>query len=995
MENYNPWRGLSSYGDPQNSKHVYKFCGRQTETVELLSLVDYSLFVTLYGRTGVGKTSLLNAGVFPILRQRGYFPVYIRLSQESTGKSYAEAIVRKIEASGLVISNSVETSIDDSASATYLWSYFHTTRFEYEGKEVYPVVVLDQFEEIFFFHKEKADLLLQQVYALLTDNLVLPEGYSAATNYRFIASIREDNLYLLEDRIDELSLQLYKDNRYRLRPLGARAAAAAILEPGEKYIVVDAEQASRIVEKIIDISKDEDGTISSLILSLICYLMYEQAAKLNAGKPLISASLVPASRENTDRLLADFYLGNTTKVQRKLIEENLLTDDGHRVAARIDLPDREKLLSGGKRILQVVKTDKGEKIEIVHDRMAEVIYMQRRKRDSNKFRNLLRAIVVLALIGAVGIAFKLSMTTTNGRVIPIATKVMPVSAERCVHINDSAIGYRNSINPPEPVDPVRQVYIGDSVKQIDYDMGDYWKEGLEVVVSPRNEHFVWDSLYTVEGGIIGYLYAKERPSLVLYMQHVPKSHWTMRLPKGQGDFYYKGVKCQTGEGLPAYGESRVRLETFENCEDAFGGDLKLISVGLGDGVREMPYEAFRGCKNLRSINLDNIGKIGYSAFRDCKSLIGISLPEEELEVASSAFQSCTGLRSVRLPKRITGNVANLFAHCYNLESVVLPDEIKDSSGLHLMFAFCPNIKHVEFSQDSRFRYDRDSVLYYGSTPVLFNKCRNADWISEDSIYHVMGGIVFRKEDLSSKSVVPITIIPRFFVNNTWGYIMPDRSDTVLSLPVANYAPYRLIGEPFTIKEMHTPVAEPSVFGVEYADNSSLDKGKIPLYVPYGTRDAYLRSGDFFDYKAIKEDGLWRRLVDIVTYYNRGIVSSFKHYALLFYPLILVGLGILFFLFYYFRMKQMKHAGVQDKRRAVRAAFVGIPVAIIGFVPVYYLVYICIANHLVSDGWDYNNVGMIIGSLAGAVSAYVCSYLFVFSGKGKVWRSLRRIVKTGI
>lgn len=449
MKNYNPWRGLASYKDPQNSKHEYKFCGRRMETVELVKLVDNSLFVTLYGRTGVGKTSLLNAGVFPILRQRGYFPVYIRLSQESTDKSYAEAIVRKIEASGLVISNSVETSIDDSASATYLWSYFHTTRFEYEGKEVYPVVVLDQFEEIFFFHKEKADLLLQQVYALLTDNLVLPEGYSAATNYRFIASIREDNLYLLEDRIDELSLQLYKDNRYRLRPLGARAAAAAILEPGEKYIVVDAEEASRIVEKIIDVSKDEDGTISSLILSLICSLMYEQAAKLNAGKPLISASLVPASRENTDRLLADFYLGNTTKVQRKLIEENLLTDDGHRVAARIDLPDREKLLSGGKRILQIVETDKGEKIEIVHDRMAEVIYMQRRKRDSNKFRNLLRVIVVLALIGAAGIAFKLSMTTTNGRVIPIATKVMPVSAERCVHINDSVIGYGDSIELPE------------------------------------------------------------------------------------------------------------------------------------------------------------------------------------------------------------------------------------------------------------------------------------------------------------------------------------------------------------------------------------------------------------------------------------------------------------------------------------------------------------------------------------------------------------------
>ena len=32
----------------------------------------------LYGRSGLGKTSLLRAGLFPLLRERHFLPVYVR-----------------------------------------------------------------------------------------------------------------------------------------------------------------------------------------------------------------------------------------------------------------------------------------------------------------------------------------------------------------------------------------------------------------------------------------------------------------------------------------------------------------------------------------------------------------------------------------------------------------------------------------------------------------------------------------------------------------------------------------------------------------------------------------------------------------------------------------------------------------------------------------------------------------------------------------------------
>ena len=62
MLKQNPWRGLSAYREPKdNDEYKYLFCGRDNATKELSNLIDSNLFVTLYGRTGIGKTSLLEA----------------------------------------------------------------------------------------------------------------------------------------------------------------------------------------------------------------------------------------------------------------------------------------------------------------------------------------------------------------------------------------------------------------------------------------------------------------------------------------------------------------------------------------------------------------------------------------------------------------------------------------------------------------------------------------------------------------------------------------------------------------------------------------------------------------------------------------------------------------------------------------------------------------------------------------------------------------------
>ena len=108
----NPWRCLAAYKEPkQNDKESFLFCGREKESHELYSLVKSNLFVTLYGRTGIGKTSLLEAGVFPLLRKDDYIPIVVRFSMhDHTHKSFAEIVVSAIENQGLRIERTIEHS---------------------------------------------------------------------------------------------------------------------------------------------------------------------------------------------------------------------------------------------------------------------------------------------------------------------------------------------------------------------------------------------------------------------------------------------------------------------------------------------------------------------------------------------------------------------------------------------------------------------------------------------------------------------------------------------------------------------------------------------------------------------------------------------------------------------------------------------------------------------------------------------------------------------
>ncbi|MBQ3122199.1 MAG: hypothetical protein IJC08_06320, partial [Bacteroidaceae bacterium] len=234
----NPWLGLATY-DEESIKQGYKFCGRERATKELYSVVENNIITTLYGKSGIGKSSLLQAGLFPPLRANNYLPVMIRLGIGEINDGYCETIISAIKSAiASTGGRCCGTPPPPSTDEEKLWNFFHHTEFRNSRDEVvFPIIVLDQFEELYFRDRHHLNTLLKAIYLLVDDTMLATTGNDDEEeniiNYRIVISIREDDLFHIEESIDKLRLVEMKNNRYRLRELSDMEARDIILHPRE------------------------------------------------------------------------------------------------------------------------------------------------------------------------------------------------------------------------------------------------------------------------------------------------------------------------------------------------------------------------------------------------------------------------------------------------------------------------------------------------------------------------------------------------------------------------------------------------------------------------------------------------------------------------------------------------------------------------------------------------------------------------------------------
>src|SRR5262249_34010468 len=121
-----------------------------------------------------------------------------------------------------------------------LWSFFKTAEFWDGDILVKPVLILDQFEELFTLQSPEARMNFLSELGYLVRGVAPPNFAEAhpdlsdaapAVHVVLSLSLREDFFGLLEEAADRIPQIL--DHRFRLTPLSLHAAAEALTGPAE------------------------------------------------------------------------------------------------------------------------------------------------------------------------------------------------------------------------------------------------------------------------------------------------------------------------------------------------------------------------------------------------------------------------------------------------------------------------------------------------------------------------------------------------------------------------------------------------------------------------------------------------------------------------------------------------------------------------------------------------------------------------------------------
>jgi tetratricopeptide (TPR) repeat protein len=221
-----PYKGLMPYAE----EDAELFFGRDRDCAIITANLFASRLTILFGASGVGKSSVLQAGVAHNLRQKEDIAVVVFSDwHEAPLDNLRQAVQDEIERVLGADLNQVE--------AVSFKDFLADCASRLDG---HLVIILDQFEEYLLYHPEdKGPSSFVTEFARVVNNRDIPVS--------FLIAIREESLARL-DRFKGRIPQLFS-NYLRLDHLDEKAARKAIEKPLEK---VGWEWEAELVETVID-----------------------------------------------------------------------------------------------------------------------------------------------------------------------------------------------------------------------------------------------------------------------------------------------------------------------------------------------------------------------------------------------------------------------------------------------------------------------------------------------------------------------------------------------------------------------------------------------------------------------------------------------------------------------------------------------------------------------------------------------------------------------
>jgi tetratricopeptide (TPR) repeat protein len=400
------------------------FFGREEETQSLLHTVLVENLVVLFAKSGMGKTSLLNAGLMEPLRKQEFIPFVIRF--HDLQKTPLQTVYAGIK-------NIVETHKIEylSGEKDTLWQYFKTAEF-WSSDDILltPVLLLDQFEELFTLHlpqnreifiTQLADLVRGRIPKGLRKSLKSEEkasqGDSSQDAYsktppkvKVIISIREDFLGYLEEMSRKLPAIF--QNRFRLSALRRGQAQDAIKEPAEleddRLTIRKFSYTPEAIQAMLDfLCKRREGNeiivtdeIEPFQLQLLCQHIENKVHIRQEQKDteIVIEEDELGGEEGMKAVLEDFYdrvfddLSQSERQRtRKLCETGLISESGRRLSQeeeeiqrRFDVPKTLLMTLVNRRLLRAEPRVGSVYYELSHDTLVEPIRRSQKKREAQE-----------------------------------------------------------------------------------------------------------------------------------------------------------------------------------------------------------------------------------------------------------------------------------------------------------------------------------------------------------------------------------------------------------------------------------------------------------------------------------------------------------------------------------------------------------------------------------------------------------------------------------
>lgn len=188
---------------------------------------------------------------------------------------------------------------------------------------------------------------------------------------------------------------------------------------------------------------------------------------------------------------------------------------------------------------------------------------------------------------------------------------------------------------------------------------------------------------------------------------------------------------------------------------------------IANGVTEVAYQAFEGCKNLTGVDIPNsVTTIGSHAFLECQNLTNVETPDsvttigsyafsrsgltevpafKNVTVLNATFQGCTGLVSIKIPEGVQEILAYTFSDCTSLTTVLLPSTLQ-KIGMRA-FEDCPVLTKV-ISHVSKDNIEIENF-------VQSNDCLlNAEWTLHTCTWDE--GIIIREATCQQEGIKELT-----------------------------------------------------------------------------------------------------------------------------------------------------------------------------------------------------------------------------------------------